>query len=103
MLSRRHLLLAGTAAVASPSIAAAQTAAPAPCTRRSRSGGDMAARNGTRRSTASTSAINLYERAGFRGCGVLPHAIRLALGSLALDSLELALQTVRRVVEAHSY
>jgi tripartite-type tricarboxylate transporter receptor subunit TctC len=30
MLSRRHLLLAGTAAVASPSIAAAQTAAPAP-------------------------------------------------------------------------
>jgi DNA-binding transcriptional MocR family regulator len=33
----------------------------------------------------------------------MPHAIRLALGSLALDSLELALQTVRRVVEAHSY
>lgn len=28
-------------------------------------------------STTSTSAINLYERAGFRGCGVLPHAIRL--------------------------
>lgn len=33
----------------------------------------------------------------------VPHAIRLALGSLALDNLELALQTVRRVVEAHSY
>ena len=33
----------------------------------------------------------------------VPHAIRLALGSLPLDSLELALQTVRRVVEAHSY
>jgi len=30
MLSRRHLLLAGTAAVASPSIAAGQTATPAP-------------------------------------------------------------------------
>jgi len=31
-------------------------------------------------STSSVSAIRLYERAGFRGCGVLPHAIRLVDG-----------------------
>lgn len=31
-------------------------------------------------STSSESAIRLYERAGFRGCGVLPHAIRLVDG-----------------------
>ncbi len=29
-------------------------------------------------STSSTSAIRLYERAGFQACGVLPHAIKLA-------------------------
>lgn len=28
-------------------------------------------------STSSASAIRLYERAGFQGCGVLPHAIKL--------------------------
>ncbi|MCH8181013.1 MAG: N-acetyltransferase [Proteobacteria bacterium] len=28
-------------------------------------------------STSSQSAIRLYERAGFQGCGVLPHAIKL--------------------------
>jgi len=29
-------------------------------------------------STSSQSAIRLYERAGFQGCGVLPHAIKLS-------------------------
>lgn len=33
----------------------------------------------------------------------VPHAIRLALGSLALDSLQTALETVKRVVDEHSY
>jgi RimJ/RimL family protein N-acetyltransferase len=28
-------------------------------------------------STSSSSAIRLYERAGFQGCGVVPHAIKL--------------------------
>lgn len=28
-------------------------------------------------STSSQSAIRLYERAGFQGCGVLPHALKL--------------------------
>ena len=28
-------------------------------------------------STSSESAIHLYERAGFKGCGVLPHAIKV--------------------------
>lgn len=32
-------------------------------------------------STSSESAIRLYERAGFRGCGVLPHAIKLIDGT----------------------
>jgi len=31
-------------------------------------------------STSSASAIRLYERAGFRGCGVLPHAVKLVDG-----------------------
>lgn len=33
----------------------------------------------------------------------IPHAIRLALGSLELDALQVALNTVKRVVDAHSY
>ena len=33
----------------------------------------------------------------------VPHAIRLALGSLALDSLQTALETVKRVVDRHTY
>lgn len=33
----------------------------------------------------------------------IPHAIRLALGSLELDALQVALETVKRVVDAHSY
>ena len=31
-------------------------------------------------STSSNSAIRLYERVGFQGCGVLPHAIKLVEG-----------------------
>lgn len=31
-------------------------------------------------STSSPSAIRLYERAGFQGCGVVPHAIKLIDG-----------------------
>lgn len=31
-------------------------------------------------STSSTSAIRLYERAGFQPCGVVPHAIKLVEG-----------------------
>jgi len=31
-------------------------------------------------STSSNSAIRLYERVGFKGCGVLPHAIKLVEG-----------------------
>ena len=31
-------------------------------------------------SASSESAIRLYERAGFQGCGVLPHAIKLVDG-----------------------
>jgi len=31
-------------------------------------------------STSSKSAIRLYERVGFQGCGVLPHAIKLVDG-----------------------
>lgn len=31
-------------------------------------------------STSSTSAIHLYERAGFQACGVVPHAIKLVDG-----------------------
>ena len=31
-------------------------------------------------STSSKSAIRLYERMGFQGCGVLPHAIKLVEG-----------------------
>jgi len=33
----------------------------------------------------------------------VPHAIRLALGSLELDDLQVALETVKRVVDGHSY
>lgn len=33
----------------------------------------------------------------------IPHAIRLALGSLELDALQVALDTVKRVVDANSY
>lgn len=31
-------------------------------------------------STSSNSAIRLYERVGFQGCGILPHAIKLVEG-----------------------
>lgn len=31
-------------------------------------------------STSSTSAIRLYERAGFKSCGIVPHALRLVDG-----------------------
>ena len=33
----------------------------------------------------------------------VPHALRLALGSVALDSLDSALRTVRRVVGAYAF
>ncbi|MNF14447.1 hypothetical protein D3C80_2166720 [compost metagenome] len=33
----------------------------------------------------------------------VPHAIRLALGSLDLASLQVALETVKRVVDRHTY
>ncbi|MNN98060.1 hypothetical protein D3C81_2173570 [compost metagenome] len=33
----------------------------------------------------------------------VPHAIRLALGSLELASLQVALETVKRVVDRHTY
>jgi DNA-binding transcriptional MocR family regulator len=33
----------------------------------------------------------------------VPHAIRLALGSLELDALQVALETVKRVIDDHSY
>ncbi|MCU1752302.1 PLP-dependent aminotransferase family protein [Pseudomonas sp. 6D_7.1_Bac1] len=44
-------------------------------------------------STAQPYATSVY----------VPHAIRLALGSLELDALQVALNTVKRVVDAHSY
>jgi hypothetical protein len=33
----------------------------------------------------------------------VPHALRLALGSVGLDSLRDALQTVKRVIDDHTY
>jgi len=39
----------------------------------------------------------------FSTTALVPHAIRIALGSVVLDTLRLALATVKRVIEDHSY